>query len=137
MLFYCVFFFFSSRRRHTRCALVTGVQTWLFRSQLARGAGGGGSPAGASDDRLLDELCGAGNPVGRRSAGVGTLWRGGKFHALRRRSGPSAGRLSRHVRISRKVVEASPREGPALVRRSGTGARRRPTITIKIGSAPG
>src|SRR3546814_3774024 len=26
-LFVCVFFFFSSRRRHTRCALVTGVQT--------------------------------------------------------------------------------------------------------------
>src|SRR3546814_9321577 len=25
-------FFFSSRRRHTRCALVTGVQTLLFRS---------------------------------------------------------------------------------------------------------
>src|SRR3546814_16336881 len=25
--FYGVFFFFSSRRRHTRCALVTGVQT--------------------------------------------------------------------------------------------------------------
>src|SRR3546814_7756022 len=25
--FYSVFFFFSSRRRHTRCALVTGVQT--------------------------------------------------------------------------------------------------------------
>src|SRR3546814_18813357 len=24
---YCLFFFFSSRRRHTRCALVTGVQT--------------------------------------------------------------------------------------------------------------
>src|SRR3546814_5291598 len=23
----CVYFFFSSRRRHTRCALVTGVQT--------------------------------------------------------------------------------------------------------------
>src|SRR3546814_4214648 len=28
-----VVFFFSSRRRHTRCALVTGVQTWLFRSR--------------------------------------------------------------------------------------------------------
>src|SRR3546814_6990399 len=28
----CELFFFSSRRRHTRCALVTGVQTWLFRS---------------------------------------------------------------------------------------------------------
>src|SRR3546814_10437240 len=25
--FVCVLFFFSSRRRHTRCALVTGVQT--------------------------------------------------------------------------------------------------------------
>src|SRR3546814_4579045 len=32
-------FFFTSRRRHTRCALVTGVQTWLFRSvgETARG----------------------------------------------------------------------------------------------------
>src|SRR3546814_5834618 len=27
MSFYCLRFFFSSRRRHTRCALVTGVQT--------------------------------------------------------------------------------------------------------------
>src|SRR3546814_11885707 len=27
MLWYFCFFFFSSRRRHTRCALVTGVQT--------------------------------------------------------------------------------------------------------------
>src|SRR3546814_10873011 len=27
ILFSCDFFFFSSRRRHTRCALVTGVQT--------------------------------------------------------------------------------------------------------------
>src|SRR3546814_4078913 len=26
-VFLCVIFFFSSRRRHTRCALVTGVQT--------------------------------------------------------------------------------------------------------------
>src|SRR3546814_3565867 len=26
-MLYSVFFFFSSRRRHTRCALVTGVQT--------------------------------------------------------------------------------------------------------------
>src|SRR3546814_1017823 len=26
-------FFFSSRRRHTRCALVTGVQRVLFRSE--------------------------------------------------------------------------------------------------------
>src|SRR3546814_1472685 len=26
-VFLCIFFFFSSRRRHTSCALVTGVQT--------------------------------------------------------------------------------------------------------------
>src|SRR3546814_2978919 len=31
-------FFFSSRRRHTRCALVTGVQTVLFRSAWRDGA---------------------------------------------------------------------------------------------------
>src|SRR3546814_16744785 len=29
----CICFFFSSRRRHTRCALVTGVQSVLFRSR--------------------------------------------------------------------------------------------------------
>src|SRR3546814_8960460 len=29
------FFFFSSRRRHTICALVTGVQRVLFRSPIA------------------------------------------------------------------------------------------------------
>src|SRR3546814_1814791 len=28
-MFFC-FFFFSSRRRHTRCALVTGVQTFAL-----------------------------------------------------------------------------------------------------------
>src|SRR3546814_5136551 len=27
MWYCCMYFFFSSRRRHTRCALVTGVQT--------------------------------------------------------------------------------------------------------------
>src|SRR3546814_7448756 len=37
----CVFFFFSSRRRHTRCALVTGVQTcalpiWIVRLGVGR-----------------------------------------------------------------------------------------------------
>src|SRR3546814_8909692 len=31
-MFLGVFFFFSSRRRHTRCALVTGVRRVLFRS---------------------------------------------------------------------------------------------------------
>src|SRR3546814_7621958 len=56
MLFMLPFFFFSSRRRHTRCALVTGVQTCalpicrLLRLPAGRnrprpaGCGGGGTP---------------------------------------------------------------------------------------------
>src|SRR3546814_7599640 len=54
-MFFC-FFFFSSRRRHTRCALVTGVQTCALpickdrRRRHRRGgqrgdAGGGGRRA--------------------------------------------------------------------------------------------
>src|SRR3546814_2484237 len=52
--FVSVFFFFSSRRRHTRCALVTGVQTCALpisssRSKVAyttmeRELGAGGNP---------------------------------------------------------------------------------------------
>src|SRR3546814_6123843 len=34
------FFFFSSRRRHTRCALVTGVQTCALPISIAAGATG-------------------------------------------------------------------------------------------------
>src|SRR3546814_3625290 len=35
-----LFFFFSSRRRHTRCALVTGVQTCALPISLSGDAGG-------------------------------------------------------------------------------------------------
>src|SRR3546814_9984465 len=35
---FLVFFFFSSRRRHTRCALVTGVQTCALPISLALAA---------------------------------------------------------------------------------------------------
>src|SRR3546814_6994233 len=43
--FVCLSFFFSSRRRHTRCALVTGVQTCAL-------------PIGNSADRLCTGLLG-------------------------------------------------------------------------------
>src|SRR3546814_4727879 len=33
-VFVSLFFFFSSRRRHTRCALVTGVQTCALPTQV-------------------------------------------------------------------------------------------------------
>src|SRR3546814_6303584 len=46
----CVCFFFSSRRRHTRCALMTGVQTCALPiwpscciSVMARASSGGGT----------------------------------------------------------------------------------------------
>src|SRR3546814_9896995 len=44
-------FFFSSRRRHTRCALVTGVQTCalpISRGEVAPGLVGAASAAGSS-----------------------------------------------------------------------------------------
>src|SRR3546814_11421253 len=45
LFFFCFVFFFSSRRRHTRCALVTGVQTcalpicWMAAAMLVIVAG--------------------------------------------------------------------------------------------------
>src|SRR3546814_9140060 len=43
LIVWIIFFFFSSRRRHTRCALVTGVQTcahpiWWGSSSISRRA---------------------------------------------------------------------------------------------------
>src|SRR3546814_16934662 len=37
-MFFSCFFFFSSRRRHTRCALVTGVQTCALPISISRAA---------------------------------------------------------------------------------------------------
>src|SRR3546814_11545639 len=49
-----VFFFVSSRRRHTRCALVTGVQRVLFRSRSRRACARGMSAVGAQPCRCGD-----------------------------------------------------------------------------------
>src|SRR3546814_3990910 len=60
----CLFgFFFSSRRRHTRCALVTGVQTcalpifgvWIFFMSQMQSGGGKAMGFGKSKARLLTE----------------------------------------------------------------------------------
>src|SRR3546814_2286398 len=53
-----LFFFFSSRRRHTRCALVTGVQTcalpiWRGRSTRAAQAGNRRTEGAAADHHRL------------------------------------------------------------------------------------
>src|SRR3546814_7537373 len=63
MIFYC--FFFSSRRRHTRCALVTGVQTCalpiLVRARRAP----------VQRDRQAAPPCAQGGAGGRGLRGVG------------------------------------------------------------------
>src|SRR3546814_3151309 len=56
---YPLFFFLSSRRRHTSCALVTGVQTLLFRSVSAALA------FGLTQKRLRNVLRHAQNPAVR------------------------------------------------------------------------
>src|SRR3546814_6101378 len=45
---FLVLFFFSSRRRHTRCALVTGVQTCALPISPRRRGGGPGATADRS-----------------------------------------------------------------------------------------
>src|SRR3546814_9179175 len=58
---FCLFFFFSSRRRHTRCALVTGVQTCALpicsSSRCARGWSepAGPEPSGAGREHLAEQ----------------------------------------------------------------------------------
>src|SRR3546814_16630270 len=49
MCFFLLCFFFSSRRRHTRCALVTGVQTCA----LPIYDGAGALPPRSEEDRFL------------------------------------------------------------------------------------
>src|SRR3546814_18518548 len=71
MCFVCTFFFFSSRRRHTRCALVTGVQTCALPISKRLSAKGGGDEnlpqAGASKARARSRSAGVSTPSGRVS----------------------------------------------------------------------
>src|SRR3546814_9783236 len=51
------YFFFSSRRRHTRCALVTGVQTCALPicAEVVGGNQGGAGHLGPNADMTLDD----------------------------------------------------------------------------------
>src|SRR3546814_4498893 len=72
LLLFCDFFF-SSRRRHTRCALVTGVQTCALPISIYRKGlvGGWGSDAASPPSRRPLESCsmqaGSSNEIGRAS----------------------------------------------------------------------
>src|SRR3546814_3693918 len=66
---YLFVFFFSSRRRHTRCALVTGVQTCALPIYgHARRLGGGGRPAHGRGARPC--VGGGGRPGGTGELGL-------------------------------------------------------------------
>src|SRR3546814_3767439 len=57
MLYFVLFVvFFSSRRRHTRCALVTGVQTCALPISVLVGAAVQSTPAVASDNTWACEV---------------------------------------------------------------------------------
>src|SRR3546814_4553384 len=72
-----IFFFFSSRRRHTRCALVTGVQTCALPiSKLSIGVGGGFQALDAAD--LFDS---GSERFGILPVASWRLFDGGRVHA--------------------------------------------------------
>src|SRR3546814_3800942 len=86
-------FFFSSRRRHTRCALVTGVQTCALPICFHRGQWNGGNPHCCTCSKLYvrnghDPAC----KVPKQGA---RIWAG--LHRLHRRRGGrhQEGRLHR------------------------------------------
>src|SRR3546814_8217102 len=54
-LFYVVDFFFSSRRRHTRCALVTGVQTCALPIYLTEDRGQEDEPRALGAPRAAEK----------------------------------------------------------------------------------
>src|SRR3546814_9318711 len=58
VLVWCAFLFFSSRRRHTSCALVTGVQTCALPIWIARGKTAGETAAilGISEETVIQHL---------------------------------------------------------------------------------
>src|SRR3546814_10068965 len=78
-------FFFSSRRRHTRCALVTGVQTCAL--PISSASGNARHVVGAAGGSRR----GAGPPYGRRRAGLLGLSVGGGERDQRPGGGGGAG----------------------------------------------
>src|SRR3546814_974481 len=62
MCWYC--FFFSSRRRHTRCALVTGVQTCALPIFYVRGASDAGIYVGQSKNVVVRDSIAKENVAG-------------------------------------------------------------------------
>src|SRR3546814_12527723 len=69
-MFVYIFFFFEGRRRHTRCALVTGVQTCALPIWSAPARGGGPGKPAQGGLRVMDTKVNhpAGQTVAHRAA---------------------------------------------------------------------
>src|SRR3546814_3410452 len=91
-LFIC-FFFFSSRRRHTRCALVTGVQTCAL-PIFERGLIGGAERA------VLD----ANDPCGCRFVGRHSENRNGSWLVHKSSSFPGVGAVTCEASVWAAVI---------------------------------
>src|SRR3546814_6317476 len=97
-----VFFFFSSRRRHTRCALVTGVQTCAlpisphFGSSVQAGSCSGNStnlPGKAAPTQLGDQL----------NKTIGSLRAAADFNSPNKAAAEQIGRASCRARVYQYV----------------------------------
>src|SRR3546814_15875296 len=97
-------FFFSSRRRHTRCALVTGVQTCALPIYGAEGDDGSSTSA--------QRRAGPGNAANQGRSGGRGITRPARSEAKEGRGNPP----------DRQARPQSGRDGPALA----TGGRNRP-----------
>src|SRR3546814_19114549 len=104
---FSVFFFFASRRRHTRCALVTGVQTCALPISDAR-AGAAGDERRRDGGRQLDHLCPRLLRRNRRAC----------------RADDRSGEMRRHVYQSYAVDRKSVVEGKSVSVRVDLGGRR-------------
>src|SRR3546814_6392716 len=104
---YVVFvFFFSSRRRHTSCALVTGVQTCALPISAGRGAGLLQRPGRPAPARHRRAVAGGRRPARRRSAGTGLLRQLAAHSAPRPHPpGPERARAGRRLRARQRSEE--------------------------------
>src|SRR3546814_3350583 len=109
----CVFFFFSSRRRHTRCALVTGVQTCALPicAMTRRGLGVRRVKAQLYADGIAEQDSGAAIETAEGAALSAAV-----SFARRRRFGPFAVRSSDDPKLRERQRSEERRVGKECVR---------------------
>src|SRR3546814_20759892 len=126
---YFLFFFFSSRRRHTRCALVTGVQTCALPILPPRP-----SPAAASALRVPDRYANAARASTPARSMMACMLRARDGSSDRRPVRRRAGRRRTVVRSHGQRLEALRRRADLLPLRVG---QRDPALVGQVaGLAP-